>query len=354
MTISQTETLSIKTPETTHSGYFQQIIASILPQYDQILRSYALFNIAFLSLGFVEFILLIVFFTFLTQSAILAFSLAFVFLTFFSYFILRLYFHAQKPEQLQEIRDKYIRAAKGILQYKEGVSEHNIALASTCSKLSDALVGREYTYFTPPAQFVFLKPYLERLSCWCHWHDVHQMRELLLISAIEENIKLVKGEPTSLDTHAALANSYIMLSVLYADPRKSEGIHDEQWVPNDAFSPELAKKFRITAERAIEEFKIINDFAPDDLWVHAQLAYSYHDLQMPLEEIREYELLLKIHSDDVDTLLRLGILYFQQGMNSKGLCVYEDLKSLDTRKADELIKFYGYKSMQNSINSFVQ
>jgi len=325
----------------TPSNSIQKVIDPILPQFDQILRSYILFNLIFLTLGFLEFILLIVFFTFLTQSSILAFSLAVIFLTFFSYFILRLYKQAQKPEQLYELKERYIRSCKGILNYQDNSSEHLIALANAVSKLSESLAGREYTLINLPASLSILQKYIEQFSCWYHWHDVHQMRELLLKSAVEENIKLVKCEPTNLEAHAALANSYIMLSGLYIDPKKNEKEHEERWVPEETFSRELANKFRWTAERAVEEFKIINDFAPEDPWVHAQLAYSYHDLQMPLEEINEYEILLNMDPEDSDTLLRLGILYFQQGMNAKGLRIYEKLKEIDLRRAEEIMKFYG-------------
>ena len=324
----------------------QQLISPLLPQFDQILRSYVLFNIFFFSLGFVEVLLLLLFFTFLTQSAILAFSLAVVFLTFFSYFILRLYYQAQKPEQLHEFRERYLRACKSILHYQEGSPEHYMGLANAAGKLSDALAGREYALFQLPAFLSFAQPYIERFSYWYHWQDVHQMRELLLKSAVAENIKLVKHDPTSLEAHASLANAYILMSALYAPPNHNEKTDEEQWLPDEAFSEESKKKFRWTAERAVEEFKIINDFAPDDPWVHAQLAYSYHDLQMPLEEIKEYEILLKLDPEDPDTLLRLGILYFQQGMNAKGLCMYEELKTLDERKSEELLKFYGAYSQK--------
>ena len=97
----------------------------------------------------------------------------------------------------------------------------------------------------------------------------------------------------------------------------------------------------MAAERAIEEFKILNDYAPEDPWIHAQLAYSYHDLQMPQEEIREYETVLRLKPDDMDTLFRLGVLYFQQGMNAKGLQAYEELKRFHYKKAEALIGYYG-------------
>src|ERR1700722_3653256 len=72
------------------------VVSSILPQFEGILKSYLLFNVLFLSMGFLELILFISFFLFLAKSFILAISLALVFLTFFSYFILRVYFQTKK------------------------------------------------------------------------------------------------------------------------------------------------------------------------------------------------------------------------------------------------------------------
>lgn len=317
-----------------------QVIEPIMPQFDQMMRSYVYFNILFLTIGCIEFVLLVVFFTFLIQSAILALSLALVFLTFFSYFILRLYFQTRKPEQFQELRERYINACKGVLRYQEGIPEHHIALSNACTKLADNLNGKEYRFYLAPASLNALSPYLRKFSHWCHWHDVHRMKELLMLSAVEENIKLVKCEPTNLEVHAALANTYVLLSGLYANPCKlaqDEGC----WIPNDKFIQTLEEKFRATAERAIEEFKIINDFAPDDPWVHVQLAYSYRDLQMPMEEIREYETILKLNPEDTDALFKLGKLYFEQGLNAQGLRLYEQLKQTEPEQAEELIKCYG-------------
>ena len=104
------------------------------------------------------------------------------------------------------------------------------------------------------------------------------------------------------------------------------------------------QKFRSIAERAIEEFKILSDYAPEDPWVHAQLAYSYRDLQMPKEEIREYETILQLCPEDKETLFKLGKLYFEQGQNAKGLQVYETLKRSNYKNAENLIHFYGTRS----------
>lgn len=327
-----------------HSLLNEQInhlIESILPQFEKNMKSFVTFNIAYLTLGFVEIFLLVIFFAFLAKSAILAFSLAFVFLTFFSYFILRVYFQSKKPEQLIEIREKFIRSCKALLNYQEGIPEHHIALSKACCRFADSLHGREYDFYTVPKWLNTYQMPIEKFSCWWHWNDIHRMKEMLLMASVEENIKLVKCEPTSLQVHAALANAYVMLSQLYVDPRKAEDYVEDQWVAPDRYSPAMEAKFRKTAEKAIEEFKILHHYAPQDPWVHAQLAYSYHDLKMPKEEIKEYENILRINPDDKETLYKLGTLYFQQGMNAQGLRIFEELKKSNPKKAEGLIKSYG-------------
>lgn len=318
-----------------------ELCKDALCSFDSIIKTYVLFNFSFFVLFFFETVFFILFTTAFSKSSALAICLAIIFLTSFSYFILRLYFQAQKPEQFLELRNRYVEACKKLLKYQEVVPEHHIALASSVCKFAASLHEKEYAYYSFIGYFDIFSSTMEKFSCWCHWKDVYKMKEILLASSIEEHIKLVKCEPTNLEVHATLANAYVMLSSLYVDPRKIEGFDEDRWIPPERCSEEMQMKFRVTAERAIEEFKILNDYAPNDPWVHVQLAYSYHDLQMPEEEIREYEMILKLRPNDKDTLFKLGMLYFQQGLNAKGLRVYEELKRSHYKKAENLIKFYG-------------
>lgn len=324
--------------------YYKQIPhlwTSTLRKLTRCIRSYGLLTLFFLAITITEIIVFFVFFTFLSQSTLLAFTLAIFFLTIFSYFVLRLYFQAKKPEHLMDLREEYFNQCKAIIHYQEGIPEHHIALASAAQKLATALHEKEYTYWSPPFFLKSLAPTLEKFSCFCYWKDIFCMKELLLNATIEEYLKVVKCEPTNLEVHAALANAYVMLSGLYADPSKYQDCDEEKWYPSERYSDKMKAKFRKTSERAIEEFKILNDYAPNDPWVHVQLAYSYHDLQMPEEEIREYETMLKLRPNDNETLFKLGMLYFQQGMNAKGLRAYQMLKQTLYKKAESLIKFYG-------------
>ena len=317
------------------------IINKYLSSFDSVVKAFMFFNSFFFVASVIELFLFFVFFSFLIKSSLIAFSLSLIFLTVFSYFTLRLYFKVQQPERLHQIRESYLNKCRSLLNYQEGLPDHHMAMASSAYQFAVDLNERERTYYTPPSRLKFLSPHIEKFSFWWHWSDIHYMKELLLLSSVDEHIKLVKCEPTSLEAHAVLANSYVMLSSLYVDPRKSEEYDDEKWHPPSDSYELLKEKFRSTAQKAIEEFKILNDYAPDDPWVHSQLAYSYHDLQMPEYEIREYETILKLCPDDKEILFKLGMLYFQQGKNAKGLQIYEELKKTHYGKAESLIKFYG-------------
>ncbi len=324
--------------------YYSQmnkIIAQVQPEFDRAVRSYVRFNLFFLSLGGVELVLLAVFFAHLAHSSLLALSLAGVFLTFFSYFMLRMYFQTKKGEFLHRLTREYGDICKQVVHYQEGEAEDHIALSNAFSKWATALQSREYGYYRPPGWLEVLAPSMERWSCFWFKEDLFRLRELLLQASVDEHIRLVKCEPTSLEAHAALANAYVMLSGLYADAKRLDREEEESWATNQEHIQTMEQKFRATAERAIEEFKILNDYAPDDPWVHAQLAYSYHDLQMPKEEMREYETILTLRPDDKETMYKLGVLYFQQGLNAKGLRIYEKLKRVYYSQAERLIEYYG-------------
>lgn len=324
-----------------HQEHATPLWEPIVRKFKRSLRFQDIFNCVFLSIAFVEIALFLSLFALLSRSTVLAFTLAVFFLTLFSYFVLRLYMQAKKPDNLMDLVQEYLNRCKETFHYQEGIPEHHIALANASQKFASNLHEKEYTFYSPLPFFQSLAFTLEKFSCFCHWKDFFRFKELLLTSAIEEHLKVVKCEPTNLEVHAALANAYVMLSSLYADPRKYQGHDEERWVSPERYSDEMQSKFRATAERAIEEFKILNDYAPEDPWVHVQLAYSYNDLQMPEEEIKEYEIVLKLRPGDKDTLFKLGMLYFQQGQNAKGLQIYETLKQTHYKKAESLIKFYG-------------
>ncbi len=307
---------------------FHEIIDGTTRQFNHILRKYDGFHLFFCGLIFIELLSLLLLLPFFLKSALLALSLALFFLTLFVYFILRVYFQAHKTEQFRRLVANYGASCQEKIDVKEGASNKHTLLSHAYIKFAEFLTNRERSLYHPPNWLDLFSGALARFSQWMHAKDFYQMREMLLVQAVKENIFLVKNEPMHVEAHASLANAYIHLSSFY---RTAKELEEE---PNN-------NKFCTATKRAVEEFKIIQECAPSDPWVHAQLAYSYHDLQMPAEEIQEYEILLHLDPEDLDTLFKLGTLYFEQGMNVQGLRTYEQLLQLDPVRSAELIKYYG-------------
>ncbi len=258
------------------------------------------------------------------------------FFTLFLFLILRLYFYSQKNQFFLSLCEGYIDQSKQTLHFDEENIDHLITLAHLCEKGATLLQGREQSIYSLP----FGSHGIKKISAWLHGRDFFLLQELFLEAAIALHISVIKKKPTRLEAHAHLANAYVLLSNVYASP-SDEGEEEFLSWKTRKLREEFHQKFRITAQKAIEELHILNDFAPNDPWVHRQLAYSYRDLQMPLEEIGEYETLYHLQPEDKDALYHLGILYFQQGFNAKGLQVYEELRKTHYKKAKHLIAHYG-------------
>lgn len=341
MTIHPDKEVFIEFDKEIHADQLHLLIKPILKKFHFILKSYVLFNLLFCSLIVTEILYLSFHLSLFIQTFVLAVHLALICGTVFSYFTLRLYFQTKTTEKSLSLRDDFIKICQNYIHYQDEIPEHHVVIANACCKLAASLHGKEYEIYFLPHWLDFLSPSIEKISCWCHWRNVHFMKEILLQVCIDEYIKLVRLEPTNLEAHAGLANAYVMFSGLYVDPRTVDGLYDDKWIPSQKYNELFKQRFRSIAERAIEEFKILSDYAPHDPWVHAQLAYSYRDLQMPKEEIQEYETILKLCPDDKEILFKLGKLYFEQGLNAQGLQVYETLKKSNYKKAENLIHFYG-------------
>lgn len=322
----------------------RNLIVPSMSKFNAILKSYTLFNLIFLLLIIGEVTYFFVHLTFLAQTFVMAIYLALIFATLFCYITFHVYLQARKSEKLIGLKSDFVTACKNLASDSEGSAEHHLMVAHACCQMAAELHAREYSIYRCPSWCHFLSSSFEKLNCWWFWQDVHFTKELFLKTCVSEHILFVRMEPTDLEAHAGLANAYVMLSGLYVDPRTIEGLDDERWIPQKKYDENFRLTFRIIAEKAIEEFKILNDYAPHDPWVHAQLAYSYRDLQMPKEEILEYETILQLCPDDKEILFKLGKLYFEQGQNAKGLQVYETLKTSNYKKAESLINYYGVKN----------
>ena len=166
------------------------------------------------------------------------------------------------------------------------------------------------------------------------------MKELLHFYCIQEHIKWIKREPLDVEAHASLAQAYVALYKLYSAPQRLGKKTPYSFIMKEYESPGMLKKFEQAAGRAIEEFNILGAYVPENPWIHSQLAAIYHDLDLPDQEITEYETLCLMAPDDREVLFRLGVLYFQQGKNAQGLRLYEKLRQAQDPQASTLIQFY--------------
>ena len=314
-----------------------QLYRAILNSFRKISRSFALFNVSFATLFVLELAAFFFYTPFLTQPVLLAVSLSALFLTIFSYFIFLFYFQAKKPEQFVQLKEQFLASLQKLFTLEAG---HRLSIAASLLKLAAYLDDFEESLYPVPSFFSSLKLPLQKLSAQCHWQDVFRFKQILLNSAIDEHLHQIRSTPTDLEVHASLANTYIALSKLFSEPKRPA--HERAYRKRkEAFE----ENFLAAATLAMEELQILNHYAPNDPWVHEQLAAGYRDLKMPQEEIREVETLLKLRPHDRDLLFRLGFLYFEQGSNAKGLKIYEELKEANYKKAQDLIMAYGHPQL---------
>ncbi len=221
-----------------------------------------------------------------------------------------------------QLKEQFLQSCRQILSLPPGEAQHHLSLAEALSNLASYLHDFEWNFYKIPPILSPFSKVISRLSGYCYGEDVLKMKLLLLQAAVDEHLKQIKATPTDLEVHASLANSYVALSKIY------KAAEDEEL-------------FQKSARLAIEEFCILSHYAQNDPWVHEQLALGYKDLEMPIEEMREVEILLKLRPQDKEILFRLGVLYFKQGLNAKGLQVYEELRLANFKKAEDLIGSYG-------------
>jgi len=309
-----------------------------LKKFQQILNSYALFHLSFLVILALQTTCVIILLFTHPISAIFAIALAALFLCFFSYLIINYYFQEKKPDQYQELKNNFFDECKKIITLDLEDEDYHLFLANSAFQLTTYISQKHiYTFNIPP--FRFLETIFLKLSFWLHFKDIQKMQELLMHRSIEEHIELIKKTPINLTVHTSLANAYIALSKVYQFPSDFP-FANSHFFKQKFTKPQLLKKFHQATKRAIEELKILDDLAPNDPWIHAQLATCYHHLQMYDEEIREYEILLNLRSTDKEILFRLGLLYFQLGKTAQGLKVYEKLLQIDALDASHLISHY--------------
>jgi len=223
-----------------------------------------------------------------------------------------------------------------LLYYQDKITEQIATTQQNLRQTADSML--EYAQsisYLPPHITKF--PLCNRLIGFFAWHPFFTLKETLFLASIEYYIQQIKLDPINLQSHANLAHCYIMLANHYEEPIKAKF---PIWLSSERKQLLLSQKRR-SSEYAIEELSILRTLAPNEIWVHDQLAISYRELDMSNEEIKEYETLVHLCPNDASLLLRLGTLYFQKGENAKGLEIYGRLNTVQPILAEALINHYG-------------
>jgi len=321
---------------------------SLLNKFKKTSKFFVFFNLSFIFVFLSGLLSLVYLSAVFSKSTVIAFTLGGLFLTTFSYFVLLFYFQTKKCEEHSQLVNSFLEATREAISVPNNLSELHLSIAHATIKLSTYLHDFERGFYRSPFKFKSLNSLFESIGFFCHFEDVCKMKQLLLKSAIDEHHKQVRISPTDIELHTSLADTYILLSKVHFNIRS----HLENSPLRFRFKKLLFKagdRFKSTVKQAIEEFTIISHYSPDDPWVHMQLAQSYRDLKMFKEEIGEYETILELSPSDSKILFRLGVLYFEQGQDAKGLKIYELLKNTNYQKAEKLIRFYGVYSEDTAL-----
>lgn len=232
------------------------------------------------------------------------------------------------------LKDHYLDLCKKDLVFSENSKEFHFHLATHLFQFASTLSGYEYQLYKAPTKALI--QFCRYVSCFFHWKEVFFIREQLMQLAIEEHIQIVQLFPNDLETHACLAESYMMISKLYAELLKAH----EPWIKKNIEDLNIEKKFLISSDLGLEELNIVENLSQKTPWTLSQKATLYHELKKPLDEIFCYEMILEINPQDEAVIYRLGVLYFAQGMVTKGLQSYHRLKESGDERASTLIKLY--------------
>jgi tetratricopeptide (TPR) repeat protein len=314
-------------------------------KFATINRGHVLFHTLFiltLSMGMIIFGLL---FSRFLQSIAMALWLAGIFLTVFTYLVLLFYLQGRRPERLMQLRDEFMEMAHSRIPFEPGTIEYHCCITESIVHFIGQLriPNVENRFVLTSETLTYL---VGKFLIWTRWKDLLKLKEMLLLTSIEEHIRLIKRDPTDLEAHSSLASNYVTLATLYQDPRKLALNQQLIWTPPEYESDEMRKKFEMALQRAIEEYHIIDAYAPNNPWVHAQKAALYKELDKPDAEQKEYEQILTIDPQNVEILFRLGKLYFRKGENVSGLKIYDQLQDLNEEKAQELITYYDAYSVE--------
>lgn len=201
---------------------------------------------------------------------------------------------------------------------------------------------KEAFHYESDSESSTIQTLINRIKRFFFWKEFHVLEEIALLGASDLLARQVRSTPCDIELHARLASTFILLQNHFLEPMKAKSLMKFPSLYITKHHEDIAReKAKKASCLAVEELEIMSSYAPDEIWVHEQLAISYRELNMQEKEINECEKLLLLSPDDPQVLLRLGTLYFHTGQNGKGLKMYETLKEIDPHLGQELISCYG-------------
>ncbi|MCI0381838.1 MAG: hypothetical protein L0207_02150 [Chlamydiae bacterium] len=298
------------------------------------IKKHFLFHFLFLASILLELVIFGYFFSFFTHTSILAFCLAGIFITIFSYITLHFYLQSKKNEDLYKIKEDFLKNCFALIEKKDDTSNLHCFFIYATTLLASLLSFRPILGGKWQKKFPTLALIREKYHIWLEWKDLQSIKELLFFEAIDQHIQLIKLNPTNGETHLSLGNLYIHLSKLY---REQEEL---PWNPAQLRSEEMARNHRSALEKAISEYQINLELTPENPKIYLQLIEIYKQLKEKEKEMEICEKLIQIDAENADILFRMGSLYFQKGNLVAGLKMYQKIKEIDETKAKDLFQFY--------------
>jgi len=279
-------------------------------------------------------------------ASFLAVGLFSLVLTLFSYLVLIFYVQAKKPEQTKQLKDWFVSICKKSVSEELSQADFHLFLAQATYTFATFFQPKELPVYWASFPIASIQRLIKKCCYLWHWKDFQHMKELLLLDCIYQHLALLKEEPTNLEVHASLGNSYLALASVYKSIHRAS----QEEPSSDHLVSELTKKFQGAITRAMEEYKIIRASSDhEDPWVLAQLATCYHELGLFDKEIEHFEKILEISDFNQEVMLRLAHLYFQEGRNAQGFKLYKIIKETDPTKAAELFDYYISKAQEEAL-----
>lgn len=306
----------------------------VMQALTSIVKQYVFFHLIMLVLLVSEAALLLFLLYIVPHSYFVAIALALFLVSLFSYFILLSYFETKRPEQYRTSKENFL---SNVVTTSCDIDDH-FSIGRSCFRFSNELGQKLEASKQKGVQATYpLKFFAEHLF----FYEKYTLQELFILEGIYAYHNMIKASPTDLKGHTALANAYLLLANLYL-----QGINSS--LARKKGREMSRQKQEKALKMAIEELKILDDYAPSDPWVHAHLASCYHNLNWKEEEVKEYEILKNLCPEDGQILGKLGKIYFELGWNAKAMRIYDKLKKIDEKEAKTLIHFYDL-SLKESI-----